>query len=118
MPATWTDGWDVHLVSIKLSERWRVARLKSLSGTSTKIESWHLIDDHATSFQLNIKNKGSASKCNPVSDDLQDLEIEQMPKLCSKMKSEEDVESEAKEATRLGMEAHTALRCMPRVSQH
>ena len=41
------NDWDVRLVNIKLSARWQEARVKSIIGTCTKIESSYLIDDSA-----------------------------------------------------------------------
>jgi hypothetical protein len=110
------DNWDVHLVSIKVSERWRVSRLKSMDGRCTKIESWHLIDAYATSSR-DIRNNASNSKPgNPL------CEIKQAPTIDYTMReADEDREQEAERFTpfrvkRFGMEVHAALASLAQVS--
>jgi len=110
------DNWDVHLVSIKVSERWRVARLKSMDGRCTKIESWHLIDAYATSSR-DIRNNASNSKPgNPL------CEIKQAPTIDYTMReADEDRKQEAERFTpfrvkRFGVEVHAALASLAQVS--
>ena len=61
------DVWDRRLVDIKLSSRWQAARLKSIVGTYTKIESVHLLDDRAHGMHQHSVSASIARRQVPLS---------------------------------------------------